>query len=295
MYVPKWLQTETVANSIKYSGEYYDAETGLIYLRNRYYDPNARRFTTEDPARDDLNWYCYCSNNPIVFVDPSGLAPTTKEAAEMAAHIYEHDIFNSKKERTIAGWRLIDVWYGRESMKMGIYIPDEDDWRNPTEYAVVFKGTNNLKNWQNNIEAFLSSKSADVWDAINYSVWFDSVCDQEITFVGHSKGGGEAIAGATATNKNAITFNAANFNFSEYGLTETNKSGIRNYYVEGEILYSTIGSARYGTTQKLLSTQEWLVNTAIDFNIFGKKVYKEVKIPDPIGNHMMRAVKKALK
>ena len=174
-------------------------------------------------------------------------------------------------------------------------IPDEDDWRNPTEYAVVFKGTNNLKNWQNNIEAYLSSKSADVWDAINNSVWFDSMREQEITFVGHSKGGGEAIAAATATNKNAITLNAANFNFSKYGLTETNKSGIKNYYVEGEILYSTIGAARYGTTQTLLPTQEWLVNTAIDFDIFGKKVYKEIKIPDPVGNHLMGAVKKAKK
>lgn len=66
-------QSETVANNIKYSGEYYDTETGLIYLRNRYYDPNARRFTTEDPARDDLNWYCYCGNNPVNFVDPWGL------------------------------------------------------------------------------------------------------------------------------------------------------------------------------------------------------------------------------
>ena len=119
--------------------------------------------------------------------------------------------------------------------------------------------------------------------------------EQEITFVGHSKGGGEAIAAATATNKNAITFNAANFNFSKYGLTETNKSGIKNYYVEGEILYSTIGAARYGTTQTLLPTQEWLVNTAIDFDIFGKKVYKEIKIPDPVGNHLMGAVKKAIK
>ena len=65
-------QEETVSNSLKYAGEYYDEETGLIYLRNRYYEPSARRFTTEDPARDDLNWYCYCSNNPIVFVDPWG-------------------------------------------------------------------------------------------------------------------------------------------------------------------------------------------------------------------------------
>ena len=49
-------ETEAVANNVKYSGEYYDEETGLIYLRNRYYDPSARRFTSEDPARDDLNW-----------------------------------------------------------------------------------------------------------------------------------------------------------------------------------------------------------------------------------------------
>ncbi len=65
-------QTETVENDIKYAGEYYDEESGLIYLRNRYYDPSVRRFTSEDPARDDLNWYCYCGNNPVNFVDPTG-------------------------------------------------------------------------------------------------------------------------------------------------------------------------------------------------------------------------------
>ena len=60
-------------------------------------------------------------------------------------------------------------------------------------------------------------------------------------------------------------------------------------------LSSTIGYAKYGTTQKLLPTQKWIVNTAIDFNLFGLKVYKKIKIPDPIGNHSMEAVIKALK
>ncbi len=66
-------ETETVDNSIKYAGEYYDEETGLIYLRNRYYDPSIGRFISEDPARDELNWYAYCGNNPVMFVDPWGL------------------------------------------------------------------------------------------------------------------------------------------------------------------------------------------------------------------------------
>lgn|GEM_PF-3055577 len=66
-------QTENVPNDIKYAGEYQDSETGLIYLRNRYYDPAIGRFITEDPVKDRLNWYAYCGNNPIRYVDPWGL------------------------------------------------------------------------------------------------------------------------------------------------------------------------------------------------------------------------------
>ena len=57
----------------RYCGEYYDTETGWYYLRNRYYSPITGRFLTEDPARDGLNWYTYCGNNPVAFVDPWGL------------------------------------------------------------------------------------------------------------------------------------------------------------------------------------------------------------------------------
>lgn len=62
----------TYENPFGYRGELHDSETGFIYLRNRYYDPSIGRFTTEDPARDGLNWYIYCENNPVMFVDPWG-------------------------------------------------------------------------------------------------------------------------------------------------------------------------------------------------------------------------------
>ena len=60
-------------NPFRYSGEYFDSETGFIYLRNRYYDPSSARFISEDPIRDGLNWYAYCGGNPIKYADPSGL------------------------------------------------------------------------------------------------------------------------------------------------------------------------------------------------------------------------------
>ena len=63
-------------NPFGYCGEYTDSESGLIYLRNRYYSPDIARFVTEDPVKDGVNWYVYCGNNPVMFVDPLGLVVT---------------------------------------------------------------------------------------------------------------------------------------------------------------------------------------------------------------------------
>ncbi len=65
-----------IYNPFLYCGEYYDEETGLIYLRARYYDPSIGRFISEDPIQDGTNWYAYCANNPVMFVDPSGYMAT---------------------------------------------------------------------------------------------------------------------------------------------------------------------------------------------------------------------------
>lgn len=69
-------------NPYRYCGENYDEETGLYYLRARYYDPSIGRFMSEDPAQDGLNWYVYCGNNPVMFVDPSGLDIELRHMAE---------------------------------------------------------------------------------------------------------------------------------------------------------------------------------------------------------------------
>ncbi len=48
-------------------------DEGLYYFNARWYDPQLGRFTTEDPIRDGANWFAYVSNNPMMFVDPTGL------------------------------------------------------------------------------------------------------------------------------------------------------------------------------------------------------------------------------
>jgi RHS repeat-associated protein len=61
-----------VGNPYGFTGREFDPESGLIYLRARYYDPRTGRFHQEDPIQS-LNPYRYASNNPLRFTDPFGL------------------------------------------------------------------------------------------------------------------------------------------------------------------------------------------------------------------------------
>ena len=69
-------------NPFRYCGEYYDAVSGTIYLRARYYNSDLGRFmqqdgwgfaNPEDPL--SLNLYTYCWNNPIMYFDYMGKWP----------------------------------------------------------------------------------------------------------------------------------------------------------------------------------------------------------------------------
>ena len=69
-------------NPFRYRGYIYDEETGMYYLRSRYYNPEFGRFINADaysvPAQfcetlTNKNLYAYCNNNPIYQVDSSGL------------------------------------------------------------------------------------------------------------------------------------------------------------------------------------------------------------------------------
>ncbi len=68
-----------ILNPFRYRGYFYDEETGLYYLKTRYYDPETGRFITIDDISyidpetiNGLNLYAYCGNNPVMNVDPTG-------------------------------------------------------------------------------------------------------------------------------------------------------------------------------------------------------------------------------
>ncbi len=84
-------------NPLRYRGYYYDSETKLYYLQSRYYNPEWGRFLNADGiigANGDLtsnNLFAYCSNNPVMFMDPSG------HIAETAAGVLLYLLYQAAK------------------------------------------------------------------------------------------------------------------------------------------------------------------------------------------------------
>ena len=143
-------------NPFQFAGREYDAETGLYYMRARYYDPAIGRFLSADPlnlgallitAQDgwhglallpaspaamagrrdtgllrfpqQLNLYSYASNQPTMFRDPSGLK------CGVLVHM---------------GWSLKDRAVESNGFSWTAEIKDFDAWITKNHYSLGYGG-----------------------------------------------------------------------------------------------------------------------------------------------------------
>jgi RHS repeat-associated protein len=94
------------------SGEQYDSDLGLYYLRARYYNANTGRFLSRDPEDGKpidpktLHKYLYVGGNPVNWIDPRG-----REIVEVAEEESEEDVAATKEARE-AGIRLAGCFFG---------------------------------------------------------------------------------------------------------------------------------------------------------------------------------------
>jgi RHS repeat-associated protein len=67
-----------------YTGRERDPDTGMLYYRARFYDPQVGRFLSEDPMGfyAAVNWYAYVGDDPISYIDSTGMEILTAKQYE---------------------------------------------------------------------------------------------------------------------------------------------------------------------------------------------------------------------
>ena len=86
-------ETLGTVQPFRYRGYVFDEETGLYYLRSRYYNPGWGRFVNADNMIAELNLFTYCKDSPILLYDPNGKWSLNKTVIEDAKS-YVRNIVN---------------------------------------------------------------------------------------------------------------------------------------------------------------------------------------------------------
>ena len=154
-YTPFGLRTlvnSTADNDLGFPGQILDEESSFYYNYFRYYDPSTGRYTQSDPIglRGGINTYAYVGNNPLIYIDPYGLAKLPDSPAGLGGgwsqddghrnpngEKWDHESGTSVEwhpgQDGKPGWGGKDHWHvdgGKKHLPPGTDVPDfpsEDD------------------------------------------------------------------------------------------------------------------------------------------------------------------------
>ena len=117
------------ATNVAYRGYFYDFDTGLYYLRSRYYDPETGRFINADDTDylgyDDtplsMNLFAYCENNTVNNSDHKG---TSKDYYKNYIFVY-----NNKETDFYAQAHWMSKYAYNNKNVIYIYIVSKEDFK----------------------------------------------------------------------------------------------------------------------------------------------------------------------
>ena len=224
----------------KFNGKELDQETGLYYYGARYMNPVTSLWYGVDALTEKyptIGGYVYCAGNPVKLQDIRGFEPTEAEAAMISKHVYggtdaSETQYNLKKSVWEVSHIFDDIDLGSNSEKGFKSQFYERTINGKTEFCYAFAGTDDWQDVKDDYHQFIGETPEQYKKAVaNAEVISIALQDKygenvDLTYVGHSLGGGLAAVASMATGHKAKTFNPAAIVSSTL---KGNASNVTNY------------------------------------------------------------------
>ncbi|VXC27041.1 hypothetical protein FLAVO9AF_750028 [Flavobacterium sp. 9AF] len=202
------LNGNSLAQNFKFGNKEYEENFSLnLYdFGARNYDAATGRWFGIDGLSEKYNstsTYVYALNNPVYYVDLDGFEPTPYEAAIMASHVYGDNV------TLVGGWKVSNLQkaiHYSSGLDGALY---ERNINGYVEYAYVYAGTTNMSDWKTNGNQVFGTSLQYEQVSKNVEKLDKFFKGKELTFVGHSLGGGLSNFSSLLTGRSSITFNPA--------------------------------------------------------------------------------------
>ena len=119
-------ETLGIVQPFRYRGYVFDEETGLYYLRSRYYNPRWGRFVNADCIYS-ANCFAYCENAPIAFFDEDGMKMSLKIGFDDCDFVTRLMLGGAGGGFSYSG-RCEDIWSGASIRRAALAY--EERWIN---------------------------------------------------------------------------------------------------------------------------------------------------------------------
>ena len=184
------MSESTIGSPYGFKGLPLDPETGLLYVRNRYYDPDMGRFISSDPLGfvDGPSQYQFAGNSPIDMADPLGLeclsfGTAADRCSDYVPHIDQQTSLPAYQNHVSQTWNADNSWHSRGASFINslLWVPlvaaeelGRGIFNSPRDFVLAYEEARDFQDAKNAYQLGLIREGLsewEIWDRMLLEGW----------------------------------------------------------------------------------------------------------------------------